>query len=252
MSAGKQIFLGGEMIGVFLAAALASQADLPKAAADTVEVEISSDGVAKIEPQAFQVAAFLGLPKNPADSGKAVDLPALKSRLARLEMPARDACMPSYPVGFIGNEAYADDTVSATESSGDASATGWTLYSPQNDPAMAPQRYSGLFATRAAANQAAELLRSQGHAQATMTPVLFDCADAIKQAQLDALAKAQTQIQPIADALGRRVLGVTRIEFSGGQSTIAFALAMSAFAPGGSPDKIEMPASAKVQFLLGR
>jgi hypothetical protein len=241
------------MIELILGAAIASQAALPQPARETIEVGVSADGVAKVPPQAYQVIAFLGLPDGSPPAAKPVDLAALKNRLAKLEMRSRDTCMPGSALGFVGNEASDEDSASdsGADDNGDAGggadgATGWTLFS------SSPERYSGLFATKDQANAAADLLRKDGHVQSTTKPVLFDCADAVRLAELDALAKAQQQIQPIADALGRRVLGATRIEFARGETTVEFALAMSGYNFGGARTEVDMPARARVVFLLGK
>jgi len=236
--------MGVVMIDLFIVAALAAQADLPAAAADTVEVEVSADAIVKVPAQGYRVNAFFGMPRNTA-APKPSDLDALKSQLARLEMPPRNVCTPSFPTGFVGNEAY--DSGDPDDSAEAAAATA-------NMPTTAqpPEPYTGMFSTKASAEQAVQLLRAAGRTAVSMTPVLFDCENAVKQAQLQALAKARQQIQPIADALGLRVRGFTRVEFNGGETTVEFALAAMTTAFSKERDVVEMPASAKVEFVLGK
>jgi hypothetical protein len=236
-------FMGKTAILAALGAAspLAAQDRLPEPASDSVEVKLTVQAVAAVPAQGYRMQAFLGGRTNTAADAVAI-LDAVAQVEAR-EIPDREICFPSYPFGFVGNElieaaAYAEEA--EVEASGEAEAS------------AVPRPYSGLFASREAAEEARRLLRPHSRVLPQVQAVLFDCTAAEESARLATLRKSQTEIEAIARALGMRNAGVSRIESPAeAQSLVIFSALRSAQAPAAS-DTIEMPAALTMTFRLER
>ncbi|MGZ3171776.1 MAG: hypothetical protein ACXWJC_01675 [Croceibacterium sp.] len=165
----------------------------------------------------------------------------------KLEMPKRETCLTFPNMGFIGDELAADEEGDATGQAGAATdapaggGTGWT--------AVDMRGYSGDFATRQAAAEAEGLIKGAKSMPGGIQPILFDCSEALRLARLEALAKAQRQVEELASALNMHVAGATKIAFTVPDPTIQFA-SLAVFAPMDDSDSVPVGAAATVTFHL--
>lgn len=194
------------MAGLLLISAVAALGALPQPASDTVEVELSVVGTAEVPAQGYRINAFLF--RQPPGASEPVDTAAIIRQLEALEMPDRETCLPPNRFGFVGNElaTLASEAVEASEETDSA---------PEGAPAewrlRAPVPHSGLLPSGAAVESAQAVLSNRRQRPAVIQPVLFECDAAFEQARLAALARSAEEVEPIAQALGMRVAGVTRI-----------------------------------------
>ena len=211
---GRATFAGA----VLAASPLAAQSDLPRPAADSIEIEVSASGTAEVPAQGYQVTAFF---------------------------------FPAYPLGFIGNELAVDTGDSLQQSEPDEEVADETQAA--NAPTLrVPGNYSGFFESRAAAERARALLQEGRPSTSSIQPVLFDCAEALEIAQLAALRKSQAEIELLARALGMRNAGVVRIEAGGGDQALVVFSALRSAESGGARDTVEAITSLKVTYRLER
>ncbi len=187
---------------LFLAASLAAI----QPAAETVEVEVAVQGIAKVPAQGYHVeavfprAAEWGEGEEPASN--------VTKQLAALESDKPwDTCAPWGPIGFVGNGKPSDsggfeEIIPAIDVE-----TGEETYLPTREPL----RYSGTFMYPAEAEQASRLLKAEGAAILVASPVVLDCSEGETQAKRDALVKSKQEAALIAEILGMRLKGVTRI-----------------------------------------
>lgn len=186
------------MLGLIFAAQLAAV----QPASNSVELTLSVVGSSEVPAQGYQVYAMM-VRTGPSEAGDPDARPPL-AELKELEAEKRDTCGSFYSIGFFGNDYY-DETAEqitleeATES----------LELP---PFAPPTQYSGLFATREAADQALALLRPLRPTMLRAAPVLYNCDAALEQAKVDALGRSQQQAEVLAAAMGMKVAGIIKIE----------------------------------------
>jgi hypothetical protein len=188
-------------VALMAAAPLAAQDRLPRAAGDSVEVKLTVEGTAEVPAQSYGLSVLL-VPR----PGTQLDLGALGARLEALEMPARETCLASFPMGFISNpiETSTVDLPMPDDEDLEADA--------EANAFAAASYYSGMFASRETAQEAQRLLRESSQAEGRVQPMLFDCEAAFDEARLAALRKSAAEADQLADALRLRNAGVTRIE----------------------------------------
>jgi hypothetical protein len=219
---------------LLLAAAPLGAQDLPRPAAESIEVEISATATAEVPAQAYRLAGFF-LPGG--QGAPAATIPPVEP----FEMPDRQTCLPDYPMGFIGNEVF------PPEVEGDAPEQAAPDEAGDGAVFRAPKSYSGLFATRAAAEKARGLLAGERAGSLMIQPVLFDCAAVLEQATLAALGKSQAEAETLARALGMRNAGAVGIDVGEGEQALLLTVLRNA-GSNGAADAVQAAASLTVTY----
>lgn len=220
----------------------AAQDAMPKPAAEGIEVELSVRGTIEVPAQGYRLGGLLFW-----DIVAPGDREAVESRVAELEIRDRIVCLPDYPIGFVSNEVFVDDAPMFDPSVAEGDGTGQPEALPAFDRLTS---YSGLFATRAAAEEARALLKPRRKEALPLQPILFDCAEALDRARIAALAKSANEAEALAVAMGLRNAGVVRIEFADDDPGSAV---ISALRSGGaSADTVAASVSIKATFRFER
>jgi len=219
-----------------LALILATQLAAVQPAGDTVELEILADGSAEVPAEGFQITAMV------LQDGRDV-----VEQLVKMEAPKRETCLPGSLLGFVGNEAFADEGEVEEESAQIPVDSGEADAEPRFP---APVYYSGIFASRDKAEQALKLIRSKNSTMRGAAPVLYECEGVFERAKLDALVESAKEAAALADALGMQVAGVTRIADESDQTTVALELVSMYSTRDFDRDTVKVTRRLKVVYLL--
>jgi hypothetical protein len=190
-----------------------------------------------------------------------------------LEMPERETCLPFNPFGFIANDLAVfdeEDATTVTDAADEAAertaeenlegaaaaaraaaaeaaedaAVDWRSYSPVS--------YVGFFSSKASVERAQALLEGHEQRPAVLQPVLFDCSEATDQARLAALTASAVQVEPLARALGMRVVGVTRVASATEDQSLVLFSAMSQLTQNAARDTVKVQSALRVTYRLER
>ncbi|OJW73551.1 MAG: hypothetical protein BGO57_07855 [Sphingomonadales bacterium 63-6] len=230
---------------LFLAASLTAI----QPAADTVEVEVVVQGIAKVPAQAYEVE---GMISQPTGAGKYGNLaPDVAEKLAALESKkAGETCQLWDKIGLVGNEKVFDSGDAGEQGSEDVVATLAMETDPDGDPSGRNYvSYSETFISRADAEQALKLLKAEGAPFLWINPVVFDCSQGEIEAKRDGLVRSKQEATLIADMLGMRIKGVARIAPDEPSTVMALAMENS-FRHNSGKDTVEVVQGMRVTYTL--
>ena len=226
---------------------LAAQDALPGPASDSVQVELNAVGSVEVPAQAYRVSGLVGA--WPGQGGpsplSATDLASIEAQLEAMEMPERGSCLPSYPMGLVGNEAFA--VAIGAEQAGEAEEGGGAEAAPAT-----PKAYSGLFATRDRAEQARELIREHASFPVQVLAILFDCDASHESATLDALRKSRAEADRLAQAMRMRNAGVVRISEATEDYSVAMLSAVQSMQSQELSETVRVSTVLKVTYRFDR
>jgi hypothetical protein len=230
------------------AAPVAAQDALPAPASDSVQVELNAFGTAEVPAQAYRVSGLVGAwpSQNGSPPLSAADRAAIEAQLEELEMRERESCLPSYPMGFVGNEIELAAAIDAEET-GEAGEAGEGQAAPAT-----PRAYTGLFATRDRAEQARALIGRHASFPVQVQAVLFDCDASHESATLDALRKSRAEADRLARSLQLRNAGVVSISETAADYSVAMLSAFQSMRSGELTETVTVNAALKVTYRFER
>ncbi|WP_336977737.1 hypothetical protein [Altererythrobacter fulvus] len=230
---------------LFLAASLAAI----QPAADTVEVEVVVQGITKVPAQGYEVEGMISQPAGASYYGNLA--PDVAEKLAALESKkVGKACQLWGRISFVGNEKVSDGEDPGGHESEDFIAALDAETDLDDHPSG--RNYvsnSGIFISRADAEEALKLLKAEGAPFLGISPVVFDCSLGKVEAKRDALVRSKQEATLIADMLGMRIKGVARI--APDEPSTVMALAMeNALRQNAGKDTVAVVQGMRVTYIL--
>lgn len=230
---------------LFLAASLA----VIQPAAETVEVEVAVQGIAKVPAQGYEVEGMISQPAGESYYGNLA--PDVAEKLSALESrKVGKACQLWGRISFVGNEKALDSEDVGEQGSENVITTLTAETDPDADPSARNYvSYSGTFISRADAEQALKLLKVEGAPFLNISPVVFDCSLGKAEAKRDALVRSKQEATLMADMLGMRIKGVARI--APDEPSTVMALAMeNALGQNAGKDTVSVVQGMRVTYIL--